>query len=191
MVPKAKVGRLVGYARVSSATQNLDRQIAALRAEGVDDIFREKASGRSTKGRPELEKAIDRLGTGDVLVVAEWDRATRSMVDGVAIIDRIFKRGAFLRVLDKPHLDLSTPIGRGFISFLSALAEDERNRILKRATEGRSAAKRRGVHMGRRPKLTEKQQAEALRLLDEGQSARQVAGLMAVHHNTIMRLVKA
>lgn len=190
MGPKTKTGRLVGYARVSSAAQNLDRQIAALRAAGVDDIFREKASGRSTKGRPELEKAIDRLGTGDILVVAEWDRATRSMMDGVAIIERIHNRGAYLKVLDKPHLDLTTPIGRGFIAFLSALAEDERQRILKRANEGRTAAKRRGVHMGRRPKLTEKQQAEALRLLDEGQSARQVAGLMAVHHNTIMRLVK-
>jgi hypothetical protein len=70
--------RKIGYARVSSAHQNLDRQIAALRAERVHVIFREKASGKSTKGRPELEKAIDELGTGDVLVLAEWDRCTRS-----------------------------------------------------------------------------------------------------------------
>ena len=67
-------------------------------------IFREKASGKDTKGRPQLEKAIDELGTGDVLVVAEWDRATRSMLDGVAIIERIHARGCFVKVLDKPHL---------------------------------------------------------------------------------------
>jgi DNA invertase Pin-like site-specific DNA recombinase len=51
------------------------------------------------------------------------------MMDGVTIIDRITKRGALVRVLDKPHLDLTTPIGRGFIAFLSAMAEDERQRI--------------------------------------------------------------
>ena len=66
----------IGYARVSTTTQNLDRQIAALRSEGCEQIFRDKASGKSIKGRPELDKAIDALGTDDVLIVAEWDRAT-------------------------------------------------------------------------------------------------------------------
>jgi DNA invertase Pin-like site-specific DNA recombinase len=61
----------VGYARVSSIDQNLNRQIAALRAEGCDKIFREKASGKNIKDRPELEKAIDALPTKGVLVLAE------------------------------------------------------------------------------------------------------------------------
>ena len=86
--------RKIGYARVSTITQNLDRQIGALRAERCQEIYREKASGKADKGRPQLEKAIDALGTGDVLVVAEWDRATRSMMDGVHIIERIHARGA-------------------------------------------------------------------------------------------------
>ena len=60
-----------------------------------------------------------------------------------------------IKALDKPHLDLTTPIGRGFIAFLSALAEDERQRIVKRANDGRAAARKRGVHMGRKPMLTE------------------------------------
>src|SRR5215831_10582479 len=101
------------------------------------------------------------LPAGDVLVVAEWDRATRSMMDGVHIIERIHARGAMIKVLDKPHLDLTTPIGRGFIAFLSALAEDERQRIVKRADDGRAAARKRGVHMGRKPKLTELQRRVA------------------------------
>ena len=100
----------IGYATVSNPTQNLDRQIAAPRSAGCDHIFREKASGKDVKNRPQLEKAIDELGTGDVLIVAEWDQATRSMFDGVAIIERIHSRGALLQVLDKPHLDLTTPI---------------------------------------------------------------------------------
>lgn len=65
----------IGYARVSTTTQNLDRQIGALRAAKCDEIFRERASGKSLKGRPQLERAIDALGHGDVLVIAEWDRA--------------------------------------------------------------------------------------------------------------------
>ena len=132
----------IGYARVSTPGQNLDRQIAALRTAGCDRIFREKASGKEIRNRPQLEKAIDQLGKRDVLVVAEWDRATRSMLDGVHIIERIHQRGSLLKVLDKPHLDLTTPIGRGFIAFLSALAEDERHRIVQRANDG-----------GRQPRL--------------------------------------
>jgi DNA invertase Pin-like site-specific DNA recombinase len=178
----------IGYARVSSQHQNLDRQVGALRAERVDRLFTEKASGKSTKDRPQLEKAIDLLGIGDTLVVAEWDRATRSMMDGIKRIERINARGALLKVLDKPHLDLTTPLGRGFIAFLSAMAEDERERIARRAHDGRAAARRRGVRMGRKPKLTDYQQAEALRRLTAGESCRAVARSYRVHHATVSRL---
>ena len=74
---------LVGYARVFAAHQNLDRQLAMLKAEGCERIFKEKLSGREGVRRPQLDKAIEALGTGDVLVLAEWDRVTRSMLDGI------------------------------------------------------------------------------------------------------------
>lgn len=180
--------RKIGYARVSTTGQNLDRQLGALRAERCDDIFREKASGKDVRGRPQLEKAIDALGKGDVLVIAEWDRATRSMMDGVAIIERIHVRGALIKVLDKPHLDLTTPIGRGFIAFLSALAEDERQRILKRANDGRVEARKRGAKFGRKPKLSEHQQAEAKQRLSKGETCRAIARSFNVHHATVSRL---
>jgi DNA invertase Pin-like site-specific DNA recombinase len=179
--------RKIGYARVSTSTQNLDREIGALRAERCDEVYREKASGKAIKGRPQLE-AIDALGTGDVLVVAEWDRATRSMMDGVHIIERIHARGAMIKVLDKPHLDLTTPIGRGFIAFLSALAEDERPRIVKRANDGR-AARKRGVHMGRKPKLTELQRRVARERVAKRESARAIALEWGVAHTTVARAV--
>lgn len=183
--------RKFGYARVSTYTQNLDRQLGALRAERCDEIFREKASGKAMKGRPQLEKAIDALGTGDILVVAEWDRATRSMLDGVHIIERIHARGALLKVLDKPHLDLTTPIGRGFIAFLSALAEDERQRIVKRANDGRAAARKRGVQMGRKPKLSEHQRLVARDRLAGGESARAIAKEWGIAHTTVSRVMRA
>lgn len=180
--------RKLGYARVSSIQQDLERQISALRTEGCDEIFREKVSGKSLKGRPQLERAIDQLGAGDILVVAAWDRATRSMVDGVHLIERIHNRGALIKVLDKPHLDLTTPVGRGFIAFLSALAEDERLRILARCNEGLVIARKKGVKFGRKPKLTEHQQEEVIKRLQAGESYRSVAKTFGVHHATVARL---
>jgi DNA invertase Pin-like site-specific DNA recombinase len=110
------------------------------------------------------------------------------MIDGVAIIERIHARGAYLKVLDKPHLDLTTPLGRGFIAFLSAMAEDERQRTVKRANEGRAAARKRGARFGRKPKLSAHQQREARQRLSNGESARGLGRSYGVHHSTISRL---
>ena len=179
---------LIGYARVSTTGQNLERQIAALRKAGCETIFREKASGKAVDGRPQLEKAIDRLGTDDVLVVAEWDRATRSMMDGIKIMQRVADRGSAIRVLDKPHLDLTTAIVRGFLAFLSAMAEDERQRIVSRAADGRKVAKGNGVKFGPKPKLSQHQQVRALERLASGDSCREIGRDMGVAHTTISRL---
>ena len=150
--------RKIGYARVSSAHQQLDRQISALRTAGCDLIFREKASGKSTKGRPELEKAI------------------------------IHERGALLKALDRAAIDLTDPIGQGLLALLSGIAQAERQRIVKRANEGRVAARQRGAKFGRKPKLTDHQQAEALKRLAAGESCRAIGRTMGVHHATIARL---
>lgn len=181
---------LIGYARVSTLGQNLDRQIAALRAAGVDQIYRDKASGKAVRGRPQLEKAIDALGTEDVLVIAEWDRATRSMMDGITIIQRVAARGALVKVLDKPWLDLTTVMGKGILAFLSALAEGEHERILGRAAEGRRIARDKGVKFGPKPKLTTHQVAKALDRLAAGESCRKIGRDMGVSHSTISRLQK-
>ncbi|MEO1610307.1 MAG: recombinase family protein [Pseudomonadota bacterium] len=178
----------IGYARVSTQQQNLDRQIAALRAAGCEKIFREKASGKTVIARSQLEKAIDALATDDVLVLAEWDRVTRSMADGIKIIDRVASRGALVKVLDKPHLDLTTPLGKGLLALLSALAEDERQRIVNRAAEGRNLAKQNGSRFGRKPILSGHQQSVALKRLEAGEPCRVIARDMGVSHNTISRL---
>jgi DNA invertase Pin-like site-specific DNA recombinase len=180
--------RKIGYARVSSQDQNLDRQIAALRAEKCERIFREKASGRDMQNRPELAKAIDALPSRGVLVLAEWDRATRSLIDGIHIMERVHKRGAYIKVLDRPGLDLTTPSGRGILALLSGLAEEERARIMKRANEGRVVARKRKVKFGRKPKLDDHQQKEAHKRLDAGESCRTVAKSYRVHHSTVARL---
>jgi DNA invertase Pin-like site-specific DNA recombinase len=81
------------------------------------------------------------LAPGDELVIAEWDRATRSMWDGLQILKEIIDAGAQVRVLDRTYIDLTSPIGRGFMAFISAMAEDERLRIIKRTREGRAVAR--------------------------------------------------
>jgi len=170
--------RKVGYARVSTEGQNLGRQLAALHQEGCDPIFPDKASG----------KAIKALRPADVLVMAEWDRATRSMLDGIAIMERVHERGATIKALDRQFLDLSTTIGKGILAFLSALAQDERERILKRSKDGLNHAKARGIHCGRPPALNDYQREEAARRLAEGESARSVARLLGVSHVTVAKL---
>ena len=178
----------IGYARVSTQGQKLDRQIAALRAAGVRKIFREKASGKSIIGRPELDKAIDALGIGDVLVIAEWDRATRSMTDGLNIISRVAEREAAVKVLDRDYIDLTTTIGKGVLAFLSALAQDERERIVKRAAEGRRIARKKGVRFGPKPKLSDHQRDVALKRLAAGESCKAIADDMGVSKATIWRV---
>jgi len=175
--------RKVGYARVSTEGQNIGRQLAALHQEGCDPIFQDKASGKSVRGRPGLDRAIKALRPGDVLVLAEWDRATRSMLDGIAIMERVHERGATIKALDRQFLDLSTTIGKGILAFLSALAQDERKRILKRSKDGLKQPRRAGstaaVH--RRSTTTRAR-------LAEGESARSVARLLGVSHVTVAKL---
>ena len=107
----------VGYARVSTKDQNLTRQLRALKKARCSVIFQDKASGKSLSGRPQLEQALDALAPGDTLVVAEWDRATRSMWDGLQIIQSVVDAEASIRVLDRSYIDLDTPMGRGLVAF--------------------------------------------------------------------------
>ena len=181
--------RRIGYARVSTQSQDLARQTKALKRAGCDPIFSDTASGKSMVGRPALAEALDDLDTGDELVIAEWDRATRSMWDGLQIIKAVIDAGASIKVLDRNYIDLETPMGRGFMAMMSAMAEDERLRIIKRTHEGRKIAQAKGVRMGRKPKLTPHQKTEARRRIAKGETARDLATSYGVSVSTIGRLV--
>jgi DNA invertase Pin-like site-specific DNA recombinase len=92
-----------------------------------------------------------------------------------------------VRALDKRYLDHTTPIGRGFIAFLSAMTEDRRRRIIKRANDGRRAAKARGAKFGREPKLNEHRCKQAVKRFRRGESAA-VARTFNLHHAMVSRL---
>ena len=164
------------------------RQTKALKRLGCAVIYSDKASGKSMAGRPELARALDDLDTGDELVIAEWDRATRSMWDGLQIIKAVIDAGASIKVLDRSYIDLETPMGRGFMAMMSAMAEDEHLRIIKRTHEGRKLAQAKGVRMGRKPKLTPHQKTEARRRIAKGESTRDLAKSYGVSVSTIERL---
>jgi len=167
---------------------NLARQIHALTAAGCNPIYSEKHTGKTTKNRPQLARAIAQLTKGDVFVVAEWDRATRSMMDGLALMTQIHAKGATIKVLDRASLDLTTPTGRGVLGLLSAIYEEERARIVTRAKQGLDHARCIGVKFGRKPKLTASEAASALDMLRNGKSRRKVAAAFSVHPNTIALL---
>ncbi len=180
--------RRIGYARVSTEQQDLARQTKALTRLGCAVIYSDKASGKSMAGRPELALALADLDEGDELVIAEWDRATRSMWDGLQIIKTVIDAGASIRVLDRSYIDLESPVGRGFMAMLSAMAEDERLRIIKRTHEGRKLAQAKGVRMGRKPILTPHQMAEARGRIAKGATTRELAKSYRVSISTISRL---
>lgn len=149
--------RVYGYARVSSRDQHLDRQLDALRAFGVDEVFADKASGRDFE-RPAWRRLKARLSQGDVLVVGSIDRLGRSyeeVVDQWRDITRI--RGATVVVLDMPLLDTrrgrdgvtGALIGDIVLQLLSYVAQVERESIHRRQAEGIAAARARGVRFGR------------------------------------------
>jgi DNA invertase Pin-like site-specific DNA recombinase len=98
-------------------------------------------------------------------------------------MEKVHKCDAYIKVLDRPGLDLTTPSGRGILALLSGLAEEERTRILRRA-----AAIKRGTKLGRTPKLNDHQRKEAIKRLKAGESCRAIVKTFRVHHATIARL---
>ena len=145
---------------MSTYGQTLDAQLKQLRAERCGRIYREKVTG-AHNDRRELLKMLKALAPGDVVTVTRIDRLARSTFDLFAIVKQIVDAKAQFRSLAEPWADTGTSTGRLMIAVLGGLADVERDLIRTRTAEGRSRAQKRGQHMGRKPKLTEAQQAEA------------------------------
>jgi len=181
---------IYGYARVSTAGQDLAGQIEELKAAGCGNIFKEKASGAKSD-RPELAKAIRRLEPGDVLIVTRLDRLARSTLDLLSILRRVTEAGAKFKSLKDPWADTTTPHGELMVTILAGLATFERHLIKARTDEGRTRAKARGVRFGRPPKMTPFQRHEALQRLANGESQADIARAYNVDPAAICRLAQA
>lgn len=176
---------LIGYARVSTAEQNLEMQIEALKRAGVhpDALHVEKVSGAASH-RPVLEWALDELREGDTFVVWKLDRMARSLTDLLNKMEQLRKAGASFRSLTE-QIDTTTPGGRLIFHVMGAIAEFERDLIRERTRAGVKAAMERGVRFGPKRLLTPKQIKEAQAMRKRGLSLRAIGKHFGVSHTTI------
>ena len=143
----------IGYARVSSKEQNLDRQLEAL--QSVSKVFSDKASGQSTE-RPQLQAMLDYLREGDIVIVTELDRLGRNNKDLTEIMNAIQQKGATLEVLNLPSMNgiedenLRRLINNLVVELYKYQAESERKRIKERQAQGIELAKKKGRFTGRK-----------------------------------------
>ena len=180
---------LIGYARVSTDNQDTAAQVAALEAAGCERIYREKVSG-GRWDRPQFLRLLHQLRAGDVVVVWELDRLSRSLRDVLTIMEQLGEAGAGFRSLTEA-IDTTTPAGRMMMQMVGAFAEFERAMLRERTQAGVDAARQEGRVGGRRPKLSPQQQSEIRKMVSEGEkTAASAARLFKVHPATVSRLLE-
>ena len=182
---------IIGYARVSTQDQNLSMQISALEKFGCERIYSEKKSG--VKKRPELEKMIGLIRTGDIVVIWKIDRLARSLSELISVSEMFKTKGVDLISIDG-NVDTTTAMGRMFFQITGAFAEFERNLIVERTKAGLEEAKKRGVKLGRKQGLTEEslKKAKAAKELYINSQLRpiEIAKLLNISIGTLYRYLK-
>lgn len=177
-----------GYARVSTADQDLSIQREALKSAGCEIIREEKISGTSRQGRVELKTLMDFMREGDTLVVTRLDRLARSMDDLSNIARELQAKGVALRATEQP-VDTSSAAGKAFFQMLGVFAEFETNLRRERQMEGILKAKAAGVYKGRKPSIDVD---EVRRLRDvEGMGATEIAKHIGIARTSVYRVLQA
>lgn len=125
---------IIGYARVSTQDQKLARQIDILKENGSEKIFQEKITGTKME-RIELNKMLDSLESGDVVIVAELTRLSRSTKDLFEIVEKIHSKGAEIKSIKESWLDTTTPQGKLMFTIFAGLSQFERDLIAQRTKE--------------------------------------------------------
>ncbi len=150
----------IGYARVSTDEQNLSLQIDALTAAGCERIYNDEGISAVARVRPQFVAALAELERGDTLVIWKMDRAFRSLLNALQVLEELDARGVHFHSLTDA-IDTTTAIGRFTYQITNAFGELERALIAERTKAGMAAARRRGVRLGRPPKLTDRQIEQA------------------------------
>jgi len=177
------MSELIGYARVSSTSQNLDAQMDALTQAGCDKIFTDKDSGAQSS-RPGWDDLRGYIRAGDTLVITELSRMSRSLVHLLQIVQELEDRSVALHSL-REHIDTSTATGRGFLALMGVLAQMEREIKAERAAAGRASAKARGKSGGR-PRTDPEKLEQAKILYDHSdKSASDVCKLFGFSRRTL------
>lgn len=186
----AVVGRLIGYARVSTLDQNPASQQDALRSAGCERIYTDKASGKLAS-RPQLDRALRAAQPGDTLVVWRLDRLGRSLPHLLQVVTDLEARGVGFRSLTE-QVDTTSATGRLIFHVFAALAEFERQLTVERTEAGLAAARARGRKGGRPSVMTPRKLDLARRLVAEGQlSMAEIAAVIGVGRSTLYRHLSA
>ena len=147
---------IIGYARVSSIDQNLERQLENLKTFGVEKIFTEKQSGKSIKNRPALQEALNFVRMGDRFVVESMDRLGRNYDEVIKTVNYLKDKEVQLMITSLPMMNevIGNPLLDKFmkdliIQILAMVSEQERNESKRRQAQGIQVAKEKGVYKGR------------------------------------------
>lgn len=188
------MGKLIGYARVSTRGQDTDRQTVDLLAAGVrrDDLYVDHGISGARAARLALDRALEALHSGDTLVITTLDRLGRSTTNMLSLVEHLKERGTNLRVLNLGggDVDTGTPMGAMLFTLTAALAQMELEIKRERITD--SVAKRRAAGRdlgGRRPTFTDSQVENARRLIEAGQPAIEVARDLGMSRATLYRRI--
>lgn len=183
---------IVGYARVSSVDQNLDRQLVQLQAENVEKLFIDKISGKNLD-RPGFSAMMEYVREGDVLVICSMDRLARSLMDLLNVTRQLQNKGVTIKFL-KERIELSasgetSAISKLLLAMMGAVAEFERSLIRERQQQGIALAKARGIYLGRKP-VDSKRLDEARRRIASGIPKTQVAKDLKIGRTTLYKYLK-
>lgn len=178
----------LGYMRVSTVDQHLDRQENQLRESGCERIFFEKVTG-TKRQRPELEKLLEFLRSGDTVIVTDLTRLSRSTKDLLEIAELIANKGANLKSLKESWLDTTSAHGKMLFTLFAGIAQFERDLIAERTKEGIVAARQRGKFPGR-PPIDQEKIRYALYLIQQGSTITEAAEKAGISRMTLYRKAK-
>ncbi len=178
-----------GYARVSTEERSLDRQTDQLKVAGVDKIFYERFSGTKAN-RPELDKLMEQLRPGDVIVICDLTRLSRSTKDLFSLVDRIQAIGADIKSMKENWIDTTPPQGKLLFTIMAGLSQFERDLISQRTKEGLASARARGRSGGRPAKQNHKV-GMALKMYDsKDYSISEILKATGLSKSTLYRYIK-
>ena len=196
---------IIGYARVSTIDQNLDRQIENLQSFGAEKIFTEKQSGKSVENRPIFQEVLNFLRMGDRLIIESLDRLGRNYDEIIQTVNYLKEKEAQLMITSLPMINevIGNPLLDKFmkdliIQILAMISEQERNESKRRQAQGIKIAKEKGVYKGR-PLLYSPNAKNphkrivyhrVIELLDKGESISKIAKDVGITRQTIYRIKK-
>ena len=177
------IGQKVGYARTSTAGQNLDSQVDALEEAGCAKVFKDQQSG-VLRHRPGWDQLMEYIRYGDTLVIVELSRMSRSLMHLLEVVKELEEMGVSIISL-REHIDTTTATGRCFLSIMGAVSQMERELKAERAAAGRASAKARG-RSGGRPRTPIKKLEQARILYENSdRSAAEVCKTVGIGRRTL------